>query len=165
MFTGDEIEALVLGARVVKGWGDPALARAAEDLLAKVEAVLPPSLRDHVADSALFAMNLRRGKDRDGVAAMLTTLRAAVRDTQKVQLAYVDRNDARTARTIWPLGLFYWGLTWTVGAWCELRQGFRSFRLDRITDARIGDRRFPPTPGRTLRDFFEYCRRDAGGPE
>src|SRR6478672_5470891 len=54
MFTEDEIEALVLGARVVKGWGDPALARAAEDVLAKVESVLPAKLKDRVADATLF---------------------------------------------------------------------------------------------------------------
>jgi predicted DNA-binding transcriptional regulator YafY len=88
MFTEDEIEALVLGARVVKGWGDPTLARAAEDVLAKVEAALPPRLRDRVADSTLFALNLR---DQRAVSSALTQFRGAVRDRRKVRLDYVDR--------------------------------------------------------------------------
>lgn len=156
MFTEDEIEALVLGARVVRGWGDPALARAAEDVLAKVEAALPARLRSRVAESTLFAMNLR---DQDGaVATTLGGFRGAIRDRRVVELSYLDRAAQPTERTIWPLGLFYWGGSWTVGAWCELRDGFRNFRLDRIAAHRFLDRRFEVTPGRTLRDLFAYYR-------
>lgn len=161
MFTEDEIEALVLGARVVKGWGDPALARAAEDVLAKVEAALPPRLRDRVADTTLFALNLR---DQRAVAGMLTQFRGAVREQRKVNLGYLDRAASPTRRVIWPLGLFYWGAAWTVGGWCELREGFRNFRLDRITTVEVLDTRYQPIPGRTLRDLFDYYRdENAGG--
>lgn len=156
MFTEDEIEALVLGARVVEGWGDPALARAAADLLAKVEVVLPPALRDRIAGATLFAVNLReRGKVDDRLA----TLRAAIRKRRKVRLEYLDRDSQPTTRTVWPLGLFYWGLTWTAGSYCELREGFRNFRLDRITRLDVTNDMFTPTPGRTLQDLFDYYRR------
>ena len=130
MFTEEEIEALVLGARVVESWADPALARAAADVLAKVEVVLPAALRERIAGATLFALNLR---ERQAVGDRLTTLRAAVRERRKIRLSYVDGGGQPTARTVWPLGLFYWGLTWTTGAYCELRDGFRNFRLDRIT--------------------------------
>jgi predicted DNA-binding transcriptional regulator YafY len=160
MFNEDEIEALVLGARVVKGWGDPALARAAEDVLTKVEAVLPPKLKGRIADATLFALNLREQKE---VSAQLGTFRGAIRESRKVSLDYVDRVAQPTTRTIWPLGLFYWGLTWTVGGWCELRNEFRNFRLDRIAGARVTDRRFQETPGRTLRDLFDYYRIASSG--
>ncbi len=56
---------------------------------------------------------------------------------RKVQLDYVDRGAQPSRRTIWPLGLFYWGLTWTVGGWCGLREGFRNFRLDRIAQTPV----------------------------
>ena len=158
MFTDDEIEALVLGARVVKGWGDPVLAGAAEDLLAKVEAVLPARLKDRIADATLFAVNLR---DQSVVAAKLTQLRGAVRQRRKVQIDYVDRGAEESSRTIWPLGLFYWGSTWTVGGWCELRDGFRNFRLDRIAQTRVLETRYQPTAGRTLQDLFEFYRENA----
>ena len=166
MFGEDEIEALVLGARVVKSWGDPGLARAAEDLLAKVEAVLPPRLQSRVAGATLFAMKQRGQKQ---VADRLGTLRSAIRTRRKVELEYVDRAAQATTRTVWPLGLFYWGVTWTLGAWCELRSEFRNFRLDRIADARVSLRSFEELPGRGLRDLFDYYGRlsaeSAGGAD
>jgi predicted DNA-binding transcriptional regulator YafY len=157
MFTEDEVEALVLGARVVKGWGDPALARAAEDVLAKVEAVLPGRIRHRVADATLFALNMR---DQKHVGGQLARFRGAIRDKRCVEVDYIDRAAQPTTRTVWPLGLFYWGVTWTVGAWCELRDGFRNFRLDRIAGARVSGRKFPEMPGRTLRDLFDYYRNE-----
>ena len=158
MFTEEEIEALVLGARVVRGWGDPALSRAAEDALAKVEAVLPPRLRGRIADATLFALNFR---DQSDVGARLGALRGAIREKRKVDLDYVDGASQPTTRIVWPLGLFYWGLTWTLGGWCELRNGFRNFRLDRIAGSRITDVRFSDSPGRTLRDLFEYYQQES----
>jgi predicted DNA-binding transcriptional regulator YafY len=152
MFTEEEIEALVLGARIVETRADPALARAARDVLAKVEAVLPPRLRDRIAEAALFAPGYRaRPAD-----AGLTNLRAAIRERRKVSFAYRDRVDAPSTRTVQPLGVFYWGETWSLGAWCELRTGFRNFRVDRISGLAILDDKFQPQPGRTLRDFFKH---------
>jgi predicted DNA-binding transcriptional regulator YafY len=155
MFTSEEIEALVLGARVVKAFGDPALSRAADSVLGKVENVLPKALRAQINDSALYAINLRQEK---AVGEMLGTLRSAIRDNIKVEFDYVDRNGQNTSRIVCPLGLFYWAPTWTLGAYCELRQGFRNFRLDRILEARLTGERFVPTAGRTLSDLFAYYR-------
>jgi predicted DNA-binding transcriptional regulator YafY len=164
MFTEEEIEALVLGARVVKGWTDRGLAQAAEDALAKIEAVLPPKLKGRVADATLFAMNMR---DQARVGAQLGTLRKAIRARRKVELDYVDRATQATSRCVWPLGLFYWGSTWTLGAWCELRSDFRNFRLDRINAAHVSASSFEEQPGRSLRDLFEYYRvlTEASGEE
>src|SRR5207237_3982693 len=44
MFDREEIQALVLGVRIVRQFGDPALARASDAILAKVAAVVPPDL-------------------------------------------------------------------------------------------------------------------------
>jgi predicted DNA-binding transcriptional regulator YafY len=159
MFTEEEIEALVLGARVVEGWGDPALARAAQDVLAKVEAILPAGLRDRIAESSLFALNLREERQ---VRERLARLRVAVRVRRKIEVTYGDRLGQRTTRVVWPLGLFYWGVTWTVGGYCELREGFRNFRLDRIGQLDVTDAVFPRTPGRTLQDLFDYYRTEGG---
>lgn len=159
MFGEDEIEALVLGARVVEGWGDPLLAQAATDALAKIEGILPARIKDRVSDSTLFALNFRR--EQPTVGKMLGLLRSAVRRRRKVTLEYRDRKDDTTTRTVWPLGLFFWGPTWSVGAYCELREGFRNFRLDRIVDARVQDVTYPHTPGRTLHDLFEHYREAA----
>jgi predicted DNA-binding transcriptional regulator YafY len=153
MFDEAEIEALVLGARIVESWADPELARAAQAVLSKVEAVLPVRLRDRIPDAALFAPGFHV---RASMRAGLATLRAAIKDRRKVALAYKDRADGSTARTVQPLGVFYWGASWSLGAWCELRRDFRNFRLDRVTKLDVLEDRFAAEPGRTLKDFFQH---------
>src|SRR2546428_12496807 len=54
MFDRDEIQALVLGARIVRQFGDPALARASDSILSKVAAVLPKDLEPLLSDTPLF---------------------------------------------------------------------------------------------------------------
>ncbi|MFO0724134.1 MAG: YafY family protein [Myxococcota bacterium] len=151
MFDEDEIEALVLGARVVKSWADPTLAKAADSALAKVEAALPKLLKDRIEGAALFALNFR---SRTEVNEKLTGLRGAIRTRKKVELDYEDRHGQPSLRRVHPLGLFYWGQTWSLGAWCEMRQGFREFRLDRMRGLTVSGDGFEPEPGRTLADFF-----------
>ena len=59
-----------------------------------------------------------------------------------------------------PLGCFYWGKVWTLAAWCELRNDFRSFRLDRmfgVTACEGRDARFKDEAGRTLADFLRHA--------
>ncbi len=109
-----------------------------------------------MADASLFALNMRR--EQPDVAVTLGTVRGAIRAQRKIQLDYVDRAAQPTTRVVWPLGLFYWGAVWTVGGWCELRDGFRNFRLDRIGRVQLTDAPVPRTPGRTLADLFAYYR-------
>jgi len=150
MFNEEEIEALVLGARIVRAWADPKLARAAEEALQKIEGVLPPRLKQKLVEAALFAPDFHvQARMRSG----LSDLRQAVREQRKTRFRYLDRAQAGTERTVQPLGLYYWGQTWTLAAWCELRQGFRNFRVDRIDGLQITEEKFEKVPGRTLADF------------
>ena len=153
MFDEAEIEALVLGARIVESWADAELARAARNVLSKVEVVLPPRLRDRIPDAALFAPGFHVRK---ATSEGLSELRAAIKARRKVALAYRDRGDAATERKVQPLGVFYWGASWSLGAWCELRRDFRNFRLDRVTKLEVTAETFADEPGRTLRDFFRH---------
>jgi len=151
MFTEAEVEALVLGMRVVASWSDPDLAKAAESALARVEAALPERLGLRLTQSRLYAPGFHV---RPQMLARLGEFRACLEDRHKVWLHYRDVNDAETERIVRPLGLFFWGYTWSLTAWCELRDDFRSFRLDRVLDFRILEDTFADEPGRTLDDFF-----------
>jgi predicted DNA-binding transcriptional regulator YafY len=71
-----------------------------------------------------------------------------------VQLRYLDLKDSVSERLVRPLGCFYWGEVWTLAAWCEAREGFRNFRIDRIQDLGVLDERFRDEPGKTLADLF-----------
>lgn len=150
MFDREEIQALVLGARIVMQFGDPALARASESILNKVAGVLPKELEPLLADTRLFVPNTRSGARS---AAGLAVAREALVAQRRMQLKYANERGEETERTVRPLGVFFWGRTWTLAAWCELRTGFRNFRLDRISEATLRDR-FQEEPGRTLRDML-----------
>ncbi len=150
MFDEEEIEALVLGARIVRAWADAKLARAAEEALQKIEGVLPPRLKQKLAEAALYAPDFHI---KAGIRSGLSDLRQAVREQKKARFRYVDKAQAGSERTVQPLGLYYWGQTWTLAAWCELRQGFRNFRVDRIEGLSVTGERFEKVPGRTLADF------------
>jgi predicted DNA-binding transcriptional regulator YafY len=157
MFNEEEIEALVLGARVVQSWADPQLRAAAGDVLAKIEAVLPPALRDRLTASALLSPGIRLSR---AIAAELGTLRTAMHEKRKIRFQYIDRAGAATSRTIWPLALAFWGKSWSVAGYCELRQDFRNFTAERVTGLTVLDEKFPDVAGRTLRDLIDYYEKE-----
>ena len=132
MFTAEELQALRLGARIVQGWADDALAGAASSALARIESVLPDKLREESNPQVLFAPGFAVTPESK---VWMRELRAAMDARHKVRIGYRKAEDSSepTLRIIEPLGLYFWGKIWTLGAWCELRLGFRTFRLDRIT--------------------------------
>jgi predicted DNA-binding transcriptional regulator YafY len=134
MFTVDEIEAIAVGAKLVRRLRDPELQQAAGRVLDKVTLVLPESLRGHVAGAPFFVSGGDAAAPR-GVAA--GQLRAAIRDRRKIRIAYVDEKGRRTRRTIWPLAMAYYVDASLIGAWCELRRDLRNFRIERIAASRV----------------------------
>ena len=150
MFTQDEAKALVASVRMAQVWLDPALAQSAEDALGKILSVLPVDAR--VAAEAL-AVYAPPGGLPPSAQRTLQTLREAVHERCKVFINYRDLADKPSERTLRPLGCFYWGKVWTLAAWCEQRNDFRSFRVDRVTSVRRLEERFRDEPGRTLADL------------
>jgi predicted DNA-binding transcriptional regulator YafY len=141
MLTPDEIEAAVLGARWVAGRGDPALARAANDLVAKIGAVIPPHLRPFLLDGALTTPD-RPGRVRPD-SLDVGKVRAAIRSQTKIVLTYRDENERESRRTVWPVAIAYYESVRLLAAWCELREAFRHFRTDRVSAAEFTEDRYP----------------------
>jgi predicted DNA-binding transcriptional regulator YafY len=149
MFTLDEIEALVAGARMMETWGGPALGRHARSAIAKIALALPAARREEIERTKLFAPEFLVPQ---GAAAGLETVRQAILQRRKLHIEYLDGENRASTRKIDPLALNFWGMTWSVAAWCEAREDFRVFRLDRIRKLEVGDE-FKEVPGRTLEDF------------
>ena len=141
MLTPDEIEAAVLGARWVAGRGDPALARAANDLVAKIGAVIPSHLRPFLLDGALTTPERPSRVIADSLD--VERVRAAIRGQTKIKLSYRDETDRVTERMVWPIAIAYYETVRLLAAWCELRQDFRHFRTDRVFEAAFHDDRYP----------------------
>jgi predicted DNA-binding transcriptional regulator YafY len=155
MFTADEVEALALGARAVQSCGDETLAHAARQLLAKVEAALPETLQARIGAAPLFAPGFALSED---AARELGTVRNAIHQRRKLVLEYVDGSASPSNRLVRPIGLAFWGSSWTMLAWCELREAFRTFRLDRVERLWLTDVTFEEETGRTLADFLDQDR-------
>jgi predicted DNA-binding transcriptional regulator YafY len=151
MFDREEIQALVLGARIVRQFGDPALARASDAILSKVASILPDDLAPLMEDTRLFVPGVAATT---AAADALGLARGALVGRRKLRFRYADAKGDGSARTVRPLGIFFWGKTWTLAAWCELRTDFRNFRLDRMTEPAVLDDRFTDEPGRTLKDML-----------
>ncbi|WP_454286031.1 helix-turn-helix transcriptional regulator [Rhizobium arsenicireducens] len=129
MFSREEIEALVLGARLVAQRADRELAISARDALAKITEVLPGELREELASSTLFAgPGLPLPEDRIDLARM----RHFIRSEQMLKIAYRDEKGSATERVIWPFALTFFEGARVVIAWCMLRNDFRHFRTDRM---------------------------------
>jgi predicted DNA-binding transcriptional regulator YafY len=164
MFTEQEIEALVLGARIVQSWADAKLAEAATDVIAKIEAVIPERLQTYMANTALLAPPHHY---MEPIKFDSAELRRALRSQLKVHFRYRDAAGDGSERTVRPLCLAYFGPVWLLSAWCELRQDFRTFRLDRIDGFEVKPDRFRAEPGKTLHDFLKrdqtWTRTSGGG--
>ena len=71
-----------------------------------------------------------------------------------VHAGYRDLQDRVTRRRLRPLALVFWDAVWTLSAWCERRQDFRTFRVDRIESMEVLAETFRDEPGRTLADLM-----------
>jgi len=152
MFNENEIEALLLGARIVQSWADPELAAAAISVMDKVGAVLPEQLRHHLELARLWAPD---DHARESISIDQAALRHAIRDQYKIQFAYQDLDGQSTVRVVRPLIMAFYGPVWLLAAWCEMRDGFRVFRLDRMAEFLVLDAKFEDTPGQTAEDFLK----------
>lgn len=162
MFNRAEMVALVAGARMIRAWGGAAMAQAAEEALVKIEEVLPEE--DRKSAKSVQVHSISRHFMTEDVRRLIDRVERATDTHTLLQLDYRDSNDSSTKRNVRPLGLWFWGKVWTLVGWCELRDDFRVFRIDRIkTIAELG--KFTPISEQSLAIFFAKQKRvgiDAG---
>ena len=143
MLTSDEVEAAVLGAQWVAGRGDPALARAARDLIAKIAATVPDRLRPVVLEPAVASPPAWK---REVETLDMGRVRAWIHAGRKLRLNYADEQGRETLRVVWPFLVGYRETTRLLVAWCETRDDFRTFRTDRVAEADFLEDRYPGRP-------------------
>ena len=149
MFDHDEIEALVLGARWVADRADGPLGAAARAAMAKIAAVLPAPLK-----AELDAVHLLLGPgETPEPGPHMPVIREAIRRERKLRLAYVDGAGQETSRIVWPFALVFFEKALILVAWCETREAFRHFRLDRIQRFELLDARSPRRRTALLREW------------
>ncbi len=156
VFTSEEVEAIVIGARLLRRTGDAGLQDAATRVISKVEVVLPEALRAYLAAPTAF-VSVHGAPDPP--VTDLSVIRAAIGNGCKLRIDYADEHGRQTSRTIWPFAVAYYVEATLICAWCELREDFRHFRADRVQGLTALNERYP-VPARTLmsgwRERFSY---------
>ena len=152
MFNAYEVEALIAGIRLLKAWSGNALAGAAESAQEKLIAALPYERRITAETSRIFAPDFINS---DTVRAIFDQAHTAMIKRQVLCIDYIDGQSRDTRRDIQPLGLFFWGQVWLLAAWCEKRQDYRCFRLDRCQRIETLERFFTESPERSLNGFLK----------
>jgi predicted DNA-binding transcriptional regulator YafY len=158
MLTSEEIEAAVLGAQWVIGRGDPALAKAAQDLIAKIGAAVPERLRPFVLEPASATPP---GHNVVPDQLNMVEVRGQIRAGRKIRIAYRDEQGRVSERIVWPIAVAYFQTVRLLVAWCETREDFRHFRTDRIDAAQPLEERYPDR----LADLRARWRKTLDRPE
>jgi predicted DNA-binding transcriptional regulator YafY len=158
MLTPDEIEAAVLGAQWVARRGDPALAKAAEDLIAKIASAVPERLRPYALEPSSATPPVWNAVPD---ALDMVQVRLQIRAGRKIMLRYRDEQGRESQRKVWPVAIGYLDTVRLLIAWCELRKDFRHFRTDRVLAAEFLDERHPERLA-TLRSKWRRSLEQAG---
>ncbi|MDD1795685.1 YafY family transcriptional regulator [Enterovibrio sp. ZSDZ42] len=154
MFTEEEMLAVELGMRMVRAWSDKRLASASESASRKIQSILPEHLKAQI-ENCLLAVPAFHVESED--AARGDVLRSAASNKVKVRIEYETGEGVVSERIIHPLGQVYWGKVWTLVTWCELRDAYRNFRLDRIKTVHVLDEGFDVSPTKNFQHFMSLC--------
>lgn len=149
--TPDELDALLVGVRMISAWTGTELPVSAHSLLHKIYSGLSTAMKQRT-ETNIFVPALR---DRHEESRHWEQLRIAVRDQHKAHVQYMTHAGISSNRQLYPLGLFYWGGKWTLGAWCTLRSAYRDFRIDRIQELEVLDETFEQTEGLSLAAYIK----------
>ncbi len=150
-FTFEQLEALAFGAKAAAMLADDHLATAAQSALDKIESVLPPEHAERLRAVPLFAV---RPAGSGQVPVHLSYIREAIAAKRKLKLTYRSLSEHITTRAVRPLGLTSFGAIWLATGWCEMRDDFRNFRVDRIEGLQVLKAKFKDEPGKTMADYF-----------
>lgn len=152
MFTRGELTALVLGVRLVEAWGGAENAIAAGHALQRIEAVVPAEMRDELDSILLYAPEMQM---KPHLRARLDALHSACVGKRAIRFKYAREDGGLSERGAKPLALAFWSGLWTLAAWCELRNDFRSFRIDRMDAVVVSEEVFVPQRGQSLQDYMK----------
>lgn len=151
MFDSEEVTALLVGSRMVQAWTDPDLAQAAKTAEAKILAMLEPPMLNGASRLPYRIPAFVRPD-----STVHRQLRHACENRQKVSVHYLDMQQRESVRVLWPLGMVGWGDHWTLLAWCEHRDDYRNFRIDRVQALDTLAEHYPYHPERNLNHYLTH---------
>ncbi|EOC1268567.1 YafY family transcriptional regulator [Cronobacter malonaticus] len=149
MFDAHEVDALILGLHWVMRHTDPQLEAAARNAVAKIHAILPENLAQHIRYPSLMVPP----PGNDSSLRFLADIRQAIHQRRKLELVYTDKDGAASSRLVWPIALGFFDAVRMLACWCELRQAFRHFRIDRMQRVTISEQSCPQSRYKLLKEW------------
>ncbi|HEY9051119.1 MAG TPA: YafY family protein [Gammaproteobacteria bacterium] len=156
-FSEAELESILLGARMVQAWSDRQMAAQATYAIERITSVLPAHLKTAMESLDILVPAFHIFSD---VAQNMPLFRKAIKQQKKIHIEYQTAEGVISERIIWPLGLFFWGNVWTLVAWCELRQDYRQFRLDRMLRFKDIDEKYRANEQQSLKYYLLHMCED-----
>jgi len=150
-FDADELEAIGLGISMVRQWTDDKFAAKASSAFEKIQAVLPASLQGELQQITTYSMPNRPALP---WVVSFSDLREYIRTQRKIHIEYIDETKQNTSRILRPLALIFFSPVWLLASWCEKRQDFRNFRLDRISSLNCCEEIFEDDANKNLKAYM-----------
>ncbi len=157
MFDADELEAIALGIGMVSNWTDDKFATKAKSAYLKIQATLPATLLNELHQISTFSAPSHY---KIPWQVEFTEVRECIRRKQRVGFTYLDLNNKKTQRSIRPIALISFSPIWLLAGWCELRQQFRNFRLDRISNFNALPSHFTDEKDKSLATYLKLVEQE-----
>lgn len=157
VFTPEEAVAVHLGTSLVgELWGQ-LYREAAEGALAKLDNVLPDEQRGEAAWArrSLVATGMHRA-DPNLLSPLLEKIRSGARQQRQVRIRYQgSTSDQSTERLVDPYAIAFRSGWWYLVGYCHLRQGLRTFRVDRIQALELLSQKFQARENFDVRAYLD----------
>lgn len=150
-FDADELEAIGLGISMVRQWTDNEFASKGESAFDKIQAVLPANLQGELQQITTYAISTPPPQP---WTVSFSELRECIRARRKIRIIYTDENKEKTSRSLRPLALFFFSPVWLLASWCDKREDFRNFRLDRIQSLTLCEEIFEDEQSKSLSAYM-----------
>ncbi|MEO1516098.1 MAG: YafY family protein [Bacteroidota bacterium] len=155
MFDEMEVNSLITAEQLIAKTNDDSLIQHFSQTLQKIKSVFKSSLQSQ-GELLSSKMAVIKEKISEVRSTSLSYIQMAITNFRLIEITYTDQAKETTRRRIEPLAIYSYDEKWIVIGWCQLREDYRSFRLDRIQHFKVleqvfEDRKFD------LRDYFSQC--------
>lgn len=155
-FTESQANALITAEQLVLRNKDASFVREYTDAITKIKAVLLHNTKDK-ADLLSKRIAIRNNLENSSTSNNMSSIQLALTNFNLLQISYQAADqENKVQRTVEPFAICSTQENWILIAFCRLRQDYRAFRLDRISQLEILQEHFEPHK-MTLREYFAYC--------
>ncbi|MFC2136829.1 helix-turn-helix transcriptional regulator [Bacteroidota bacterium] len=159
MFSKNEAIAMLMAGKLTEKLTDSATNQDYQSALFKIKSVLSTSdkefiseLNEHIDIKYSTSPNLSSEQSN-----YLSIIQSALVNQNIISLDYKSyyKNEVTKNRLVEPIGLCYYGFSWHLIAYCNMRNDYRDFRLDRMQNIQITSEKFERKNRENMDHYFK----------